>query len=186
MIDLRNAEKPVRELIGSSLSSFEKEQPDLIWSSFALYSCPRAGWILACFDTVENSDKGVAEFAKNGPDWYGEDAWGRFSDSCPDFQFNEWRVLEIDQWRDAYEEAETRPLQLTDLNSQVHQIGGYDGDEALNGIVFDFLRAVLLKQSGELRSDPSLMQSRRRCGVQMLDSKYVEFWRLEPSGAGGR
>lgn len=180
MIDLRTTRRPVQDLIADSLSSFAHERPEVAWSSFALYACPWSGWILTSFDTESRSTERVAELAENGPDWYGEDAWGRFSNNCPDFQFHEWRLLSLDHWRDAYE-AEEQTTHVRDLDGQDHFIDEEEGDEALNEPVFMFLRTVLLEEMEKMNADPSLHGARRRLGVQLLDSRFVEFWRLQPT-----
>lgn len=178
MIELQAARQPVQDLIAESLSSFAQVQPDVVWSNFALYACPWSGWISTCFDTESRSVEHVAEFAKNGPDWYGEDEWGRFGNNCPDFQFVEWRLLALDQWHDEYETAE--PIHVRDLDGRDHFIG--NANEEINGLVFAFLRSVLLEEMEKRAAVPSPQGAHRRFGVQLLDSQFVEFWRDQPPG----
>lgn len=172
MIDLETARRPLHELIKKSLSSFAAEQPHVTWSTLALYACPWAGWIMTHLDTEANSDATVAAFEDQGPDWYGEDQWGRFNNNCPDFEFFEWRELQVKHWRTEYEE--TDPIHVRDLSGRDHHIG--TENEAINGLVFEFLRAVLLEYVDTVKADPLMLQSRRRFGVQLLGSAFSEFW----------
>ena len=173
MIDLRLAAAPVKELIASSMSSFSTEKPAVEWSTFALYACPWAGWILTCFDTEAKSARILAEFARNGPEWRGKDAAGRFNNNCPDFEYPEWRSLELPDWQSEYEEAQ--PVHVRDLAGKDHFIG--TENETINGLVFRFLRSVLLDELKTMMTGAVLPPSRRRFGVKMLDSAFVEFWR---------
>ena len=163
-------------MIADSLSSFAAERPDIPWSTFALYACPWAGWIVSCFDTEEKSAQIVARFGKSGPAWYGQDQWGRFNNNCADFQFFEWRSLELAHWHIEYEEA--NPIHVRDLGGVDLFI--WDENEAINGLVFKFLRTVMLDELRTIKTnDRSLVQFRRRFGIQLLDSTFVEFWRDE-------
>ena len=58
------------------------------------------------------------------------------------FQFREWRNLELAHWRTEYEEA--NPIHVRDLSGQDHLIG--DENEAINGLAFSFMRTVLRTQ----------------------------------------
>jgi hypothetical protein len=175
MINLEDARNPVRELIESSLASFASGKSDVTWSTFALYACPWAGWITANFDTVANSAGIVARFSVNGPDWYGEDEWGRFNNNCPDFEFREWRGLDLADWQSEYEEAE--PIHVRDLSGQDHFIGSEN--EAINGLAFHFLRTVLSDKLSSMKGSSLFPGVRHRFGVQLLDSRFVEFWRSQ-------
>lgn len=175
MINLEDARNPVKELIENALSSFACEQSGVTWCTFALYACPWSGWITTSFDTAAKSDQILAKFGKNGPDWYGEDAWGRFNNNCPDFQFPDWRGLELPHWQTEYEEAE--PIHVRDLSGQDHFIG--DENEAINGLAFDFLRTVLLDQLRSMNKSRLFPSARHRFGVQLLDSEFAQFWRSQ-------
>ena len=175
MINLEDARNPVEELIENALASFASEKSDVTWYTFALYACPWSGWIMTSFDTEAKSAQIVAKFGKNGPDWYGEDAWGRFSNNCPDFQFHDWRDLELPHWQTEYEEAE--PIHVRDLSGQDHFIG--DENEAINGLAFDFLRTVLLDQLSSMKKSPFFPAARHHFGVQLLDSEFSQFWRSQ-------
>ena len=174
MINIENTRQPLQELIKNSLRSFAAERPDVTWSTFALYSCPMVGWIMTCFNTEAKSAQIVAEFEKNGPDWYGEDQLGRFCNNCPDFEFFEWRTLDVPHWRSEYEETE--PLLIRDLNGREYLIREEDGDEAINEVVFEFLRTVFLAELEAMKSSPYRLSGQRRFGVQLLDSTCQEFW----------
>jgi hypothetical protein len=172
MINFENARKPVAELIENSLSSFSAEKPDVTWSAFALYACPWSGWVASYFDTEPNSARIVAQFSANGPDWYGEDEWGRFNNNCPDFEFGEWRFLGRPDWQSAYEE--TKPICVRDLSGADHLI---DSDEALNGLTCLFLQTVFSDQLALMTRRSIFPKGQYRFGVQLLDSRFVEFWR---------
>lgn len=175
MINLEEARKPVEELIVNALSSFAADHSGVAWSTFALYACPWAGWVTTSFDTEAKSDEIVARFSKNGPDWYGEDAWGRFSNNCPDFQYPEWRSLELADWQTEYEEAE--PIHVRDLSGTDHFIGSEN--ETINGLAFSFLREVFVGQLSSMKQSPLFPATRHRFGVQLLDSEFVQFWRSD-------
>lgn len=172
MIDFEADRQFVKELIESSLGSFAAERPGVAWSTFALYACPWAGWITACFDSEANSAQTVAAIEANGPDWYGEDEWGRFNNNCPNFQFVEWRLLSLPHWQGECEAAE--PIHVRDLSGQDHFIGSEN--EAINGLVFAFLRKVLLAEMQAMTGSRFLPRARYRFGVQLLDSGFLEFW----------
>jgi hypothetical protein len=172
MINLKDARKPVQELIESSLTSFASEKFGVTWCTFALYACPWAGWITANFDTEANSAEIVDRFSVNGPDWYAEDERGRFNNNCPDFAFREWRSLELPDWQSQYEAAE--PIHVRDLSGQDHFIGSEN--EAIDGLVFHFLRTVLSDKLSSTKGSPIFPGGRHRFGVQLLDSRFVEFW----------
>ncbi len=174
MIDLSAAKPAIAALIESSLRSFAKQNPDTDWSSFAIYSCPWVGWAMTSFDTATSSDEIVARWEKNGPDWYGEDAWGRFNDNCPDFEFHDWLRIDFPEWGAEYEAGE--PIHVRDLAGADHHIDS--ANESLNGLVFSFLCDCLTEslKSGALPIASPDSSPGRRFGVQMLDSEYVEFW----------
>lgn len=178
MINLEDAVEPLRELIGVSLKSFASEQPEIAWSTFALYACPWGGWVTTSFDTEENSTQIVDQISTKGLDWYGEDEWGRFNNNCPDFRFPEWRVLNLTHWRTEYEESE--PIHVRDLSGQDHFIG--DENEAINGLAFSFLQSVLGNQLKSMTERQYLPNGRYRVGVQLLDSAFSEFWRSKNNG----
>jgi hypothetical protein len=50
-------------------------------------------------------------------------------------------------------------------------------NEAINGLVFQFLRTMLLNELRTMMASAVLTPSRRRFGLRMLDSAFVEFWR---------
>jgi len=181
MIDFADSRGPLRELIENSLSGFASEHADVTWSTFALYACPWGGWITTSFDTKEKSAEIVAEISASGRDWFGEDEWGRFNDNCPDFQFHDWRGLELPSWQTECEEAE--PIHVRDLSGRDHFIGCEN--EALNGLAFGFMRTVLLEQLESLRGSPVFPKSRHRFGVQLLDSLCSKYWR-SPEVSGQR
>lgn len=173
MINLEHARKPVQALIESSLTSFAAAEPGVTWCTFALYACPWAGWISTNFDTKANSARIDAEFGVHGTEWYAEDEWGRFNTNCPDFAFREWRLLDLPDWQAEYEAAE--PIHVRDLSGQDHFIGSEN--EAINGLTFLFLRTVLMDQLRAMKGNPLFPKARHRFGVQLLDSKFAEFWR---------
>ncbi len=180
MIDFRDAKQAVQGLIDVSLKTFAAELPDVAWSAFALYSCPWAGWVMTCFDTEAKSAEILAEFAKEGPDWYGEDEWGRFNNNCPDFRYFEWRALEFPEWQTDYEDEDADQLHVRDLSGQDH-FTGFE-NEAINGLTFSFLRSVLLERSAALSGSLLIPRSRHRFGVQILGDDFVEFWRGQHLG----
>ncbi len=174
MIDLGAAKARTIELIDDSIRTFSSENPDTSWSTFAVYSCPWVGWSLTCFDTARSSNDHVARWEKNGPDWYGEDSWGRYNDNCPDFEFFEWRRAEFPEWGSEYESG--YPIVVRDLSGTDYQID--DSDEALNEVVFDFLRECLFESlaAGAIPKTAEDSDQKRRFGVQLLDSLCVQFW----------
>jgi hypothetical protein len=173
MLNFEDTRGPAQALIESSLVSFAAEKSDVTWCTFALYACPWSGWISTNFDTEANSARIIAEFGGHGPGWYGEDEGGRFNSNCPDFAFREWRLLELPQWQVEYEEAE--PIHVRDLSGQDHVIGSEN--EAINGLTFYFLRAVLSDHLGSMQGSPLFPKAPHRFGVQLLDSRFAEFWR---------
>ena len=177
MINFGDVRKPVQELIESSLTSFASEKPDVTWCTFALYACPWSGWITTNFDTEAKSAQIVAEFSANGPDWYDEDEWGRFSNNCPDFEFSEWRSLDLPDWQTEYEAAD--PIHVRELGGKDHFIGSEN--EAINGLVFRFLRTVFSDQLSSMKRGLLFPKARPRFGVQLLDSQFSEFWRSQDS-----
>jgi hypothetical protein len=180
MIDMDQARKPVQAFIEDALQSFAAERSQVTWCTFGLLAYPMGGWISANFDTEANSAEYVAVARPHSPGAYGEDEWGRFNDSCADFEFLGWRYLKLPTWENEYDGAdldEGRPLHVRDLNGRDHFIG--TENKFICALAFQFLRTVLLDQLNAMKGSPLLPKTRYRFGIQIPHNDFSEFWRSE-------
>jgi hypothetical protein len=110
-------------------------------NSVGVYCCPWAGWISLNFNLTKQ-----LESTKN---------------NCPDFEFVEYALLDMSIWAQEYQKdypeftlGGTNPFDRLDLD-----------DEPINGVIFDFLKEIIIHMKPTLRF-PILLQ--------MLDSLYAE------------
>jgi hypothetical protein len=180
MIDMEQARKPVQEFIESSLRSFAVERSDVMWSTFGLLAYPMGGWISTNFDTEANSAEYVAVAHPHSSCPCGEDEWGRFNDSCADFEFFDWSCLQLPTWENEYHGAdldEGRPLHVRDLSGRDHFIS--TENKFICSLAFQFVRVVFLDLLNSMKGSPLLPKTRHRFGVQIPHSGFSEFWRAE-------
>lgn len=178
MIDFGQFRKPVRDFIETALQSFAAERSEVRWFTFGLMVYPMGGWISANFDTEANSAEVVA--LANSPDEIGEDAWGRFNNSCADFEYINWRFLKLPTWEAEYHGADAddgRPLHVRDLSGADHFIS--TENVPICALAFAFCRTVLLEQIEAMKGSPLFPKTRHRFGVQIPHSDFAEFWRAD-------
>jgi hypothetical protein len=170
LIDLRKLREPLAADIRNSLLTFSAEHPDTQVSTVGLWGDGFHGTASLHLDTPENSAAFVNEWLKEGPAYYGQDAKGRFCNSCWDFPhcIGEYSFPE---YPDLYEADP--PVDYVTLDGTTARAEAGEGNEGKNRIVFPLLKAVLVSFqpfSGLVRASPF------RVGVQMRDSRFAEFW----------
>ena len=138
MINLEDYTVTIEEFVKTSIDKFLAEQDKI--NSIGVYCCPWSGWISMCFNvenTIENTHT-----------------------NCPDFEFVEFDFLELVGWQEEYESDSATFVFKT------KKLLGHDGgDEALNELVFGFLKPIVLKVKEDYSYEFLL---------QFLDSKFVE------------
>jgi len=118
MVILDNYLSQIENFILTSTEKFKSEnkQP----TSIGIYCCPWAGWLTTNFNistTLEETEN-----------------------NCPDFEFVEFGLLELDKWQEEYEkDVPTFKISETVINHN-HDLG----DENINEIVFKFLEPIAI------------------------------------------
>ena len=90
-IDLRRLRGPLHAFLADALAAFTKGHPGervsaAMLNLFPFHDGPGPDTHL-CLDTRAHSDEVVSKWQHNSPDWYGEDAAGRFGDSPEDCRY---------------------------------------------------------------------------------------------------
>lgn len=175
LIDLRELREPLAAGIRTSLAEFVAGHPDTPVSTVGLFGDGFHGTALLHLDTPGHSAGFVAKWLAKGPDWYGEDAYGRFCNNCPDMShcIGEFR---FPGYPDLYQEPVDAAVDFITLEGVRVRAEAVDGDEGKHRIVFPFLRHVL---SGFAPFDGLVPAAPFRAGVQMHDSACAEFWLVE-------
>jgi hypothetical protein len=137
MVRLENDIEIITNFILDSIEKFKNHNGE--FTSLGIYCCPTYNWITTCF----NIDRSL------------EDAFY----NCPDFEFVEFTLLELERWEREYE-MKTPAFKFE--NSLFIANAGM-GDEALNQFIFEFLSSVITSIKSEVKKEILL---------QMLDSEY--------------
>jgi hypothetical protein len=158
MIDLKSSAEPLVMFLDAQLAAFRAKHPEVASPHVALYSCPWSGWVSLCLDPTAQAEQ-----------------------NCPDFEFVEFAIFEAHEWTTEYEEQPR--LEILDLHGATQIVEPeVDGDEALNRVFFEFLKAILVGQEATAAVRRSGLRP-SRLGVQMLDSEYSSSW--EPTARDG-
>lgn len=141
MVNLDTHTATIEEFVQTSIDKFktDNETP----SSIGVYCCPWAGWLTTNF----NIDKTLADTDNN----------------CPDFEFVEFDILELEGWQEEYESENP----TYDLSGVITKHQPDDGDEKLNELIFNFLKPIIAKLKANNKGDFLL---------QMLDSNCVSVF----------
>jgi hypothetical protein len=141
MVQLKNYNTEIINFINEKTNDFGKEYGKI--SSIGIYSCPWSGWISLNFNT--NISLEATSF------------------NCPDFEYVEYDLLDLDDWSDEYN---NEIPEFIDLNNILIKLNREEGDEALNKIIFEYL-FELIKSTDLKERVPQIL-------LQMLDSKHTE------------
>jgi hypothetical protein len=139
MVNLNDNSSEIKAFILDGIAKFDRQEGDA--NSVGIYACPWGGWISLNF----NKSKTLESTFNN----------------CPDFEFVEFDLLEIESWGMEYGSSD--PM-FIDQSGNTYTHNHDDGDDALNGIFFQYLED-LIKNT---RSDIPLT----KILLQMLDSSY--------------
>jgi hypothetical protein len=139
MIVLNQYENRIKSFIETSIKRFNEAHGQ--FSAIGIYCCPWSGWISTNF----NLHKSIEESYTN----------------CPDFEFVEFDLLDLDEWREEYEDESTFKITETGEAFKCD-----DGDEILNEIVFKFLEPIAIDVHNKTTSKVLL---------QMLDSNFSKI-----------
>lgn len=139
MVNLDENITEIKEFIQNSIEKFQIEKGNP--NSIGIYCCPWAGWLTTNF----NIDKTLKETENN----------------CPDFQFVEFDLLELETWQEEYENDTPE----FSINGRIIEYNHYLGDEKLNEIIFGYLKPIVRRIKEKNNSDFLL---------QMLDSNLAE------------
>ena len=181
VIDLREMRRPLVDDIRESLATFSGKHPGTLISTVGLCGDGFHGIVSLHADTPEHSTASVRKWAKNGPAWYGEDRQGRFCNNCWDFKHCIGEFT-LSGYPDLYSAPEDDPTDYITLEGAKTRAEPTDGNEGKNRIVFPFLIATL----AEVSPFPMLAKAAPfRVGVQMLDSRCVDFWLVEGTASHG-
>jgi len=149
MIVLNDDRAEIEAFIRKGVSAFLEENPEVQPSCVALYCSPVNGWVSLCIDTE------VREYPNT---------------NCPDFSHVEFQLLERPAWAAEYESA--HPIvQRHDFT--VSKLAASDGDDIYNESFF----LLLMKVSNDYYHHDSDVYRPEWAGVQILDSRFVSFWR---------
>jgi hypothetical protein len=178
LIDLRKMRKPLADKIGASLLAFSSQYRHTQICTVGLVGDGFHGRASLHLDTPDHSATSIQRWAKNGPDWYGEDDQGRFDNSPCDFPYRigEYRFAGYpDLYKTGLMPGHPTVDYITLEGAKVH-VEGAEGNEGNNRMVFPFLRAVL----ASFEPFPQLSRvAPFRAGVRMLGSRLLEFWSVE-------
>ena len=151
MLILNDDGPQIASFLGDGVSAFLHNSRHLNPSAVALYSSPVNGWISLCVDTV---DHGAAP-----------------QTNCPDFSYPEYRLLELPRWAEEYG-CDHPTVQRHDRS--VQRLGPDDGDDDYNEAFY----LLLMKISNDHYHHDSGVFRPQWAGVQILDSKFASFWRV--------
>jgi hypothetical protein len=153
MINLQLHAEPLQTFLREGLARVSRDHPATSFGHVCLYSCPWASWVSLCLHPTPQLEQ-----------------------NCPDFSLAEAAIYDAPDWQIAYESAPPLHVTSTDGSSLLLNVEA-DGDEALNAVIFAFLKHAW--------DDPRAQAALRlvagrsvRYGVQMLDSRYNESWTL--------
>jgi|GEM_PF-3224925 len=178
IIDLPKHETQVTNFCVTALATFSQEHSDIKISSIVLYSYPNYGTLIFCLDTLANALKPGEVKAKPGS--------RRFSPECPNFAFFEWRRMDIEEWREAYESDWIdggEQLEIRTLSGKTILMGEDDGDEKLNKPVFELLVKAFRGMTDDAVAKALNQEPRMTVGVQIEESKYSKYWSLSNGSA---
>jgi hypothetical protein len=137
MIELNDYNYSITTFLISSLEKFNPENNQRI--TLGIYCCPWSGWITTNFNLTKTLE--------------GDEL------NCPDFEFVEFDLLEINEWQNEYENESPRFENLGVAYDYSHE----DGDEKLNEIIFLFLEKIAIEIKNTYKQEVFL---------QMLDSNF--------------
>jgi hypothetical protein len=139
MIILANYTDIIIDFVNQSTEAFRLQNGD--FNSVGIYCCPWSGWISINFNINQSI--------------------GDTENSCPDFEFVEFDILEVDEWQQEYE-SETPAFTI---GNDVVELEAFPANEVWNEIFFKFLLPIVVEIS-ENNKKPMLLQ--------MLDSEFHE------------
>lgn len=160
MIDLNNYKTTIINFWKESIDKFVELNPDTEVSAISLYCCPWAGWITINFDTVERLP------LKKRKKYY---------INSPGFEYSAFKDLMVDEWQQEYEENLFVIIKTDSNNIKLLKV---EDDEVYNQIFFQFLVTILKELDQNNFLSNLKPQNNFMIGVQMLDSKYQEFWNV--------
>jgi len=125
-----------------SIDAFTQEHGNP--KNIGIYSNPINGWISFCF----NLNSSIEKTGMN----------------CPDFEFVEYRLMEIEDWESEYnnEIAEIKTNSTSTKKINIEE----DGDDVYNKIFFEYLCKLISKNLNQ--------ELKGKILVQMLDSEYLK------------
>jgi len=141
MVELKNDIDNIKQFIIAGLEKFTKDvnRPSIM----GVYCCPRMGWISLNFNITHSF---------NQENYY-----------CPDFEFVEFDLIEFENWQEEFDSMERIWI---DDNSKTYHSNWGDGDEALNGFLFPFLKNLIVNLNKEIKLPSTVLQ--------FLDSRFNE------------
>jgi hypothetical protein len=141
MISLVDYNKKVSDFFIDEFHRFQKQY--LNPSSMGIYCNPKGGWISFHF----NVNKSLSETSNN----------------CLDFEFVEFAMLDMPEWKTEYE---TDHPSWKGLYDEIYRYNSRQGDEGVNSLFFNYLKRMY-KLVQEKAKIPNTL-------IQILDSIYKE------------
>jgi hypothetical protein len=138
MIRLESYESLIVNFIQEKTEEFEKEHGKP--STIGIYCCPWAGWLTVNYNTKGSLGSSIL--------------------NCPDFEYVEYDMLELDEWSEEYVSDEPK---FSNLDKNLITIDREQGDEIFNEIMFKYLNELIIRSN---------LKEKSRIFLQMLDSKY--------------
>lgn len=171
VIDLQKLLPSVTDFIIFSLSNFESSNEGEKICTLCLCGDGFHGSVFLYLDTLKNSMQTVAKWEHKGSAWYGEDKIGKFNNSGADFAHYAGDFV-LPDYPDFYE-VDPETIEFVQLDGEVIKPNSDEGNEGLNKIIFSLLKQAVIQLS-PFDSIPKAQPF--RVGVQMIDSKYIEYW----------
>jgi hypothetical protein len=138
-LDLSKFDTKIKEFVIETTNEFINEHGQI--QTLGVYTCPRSGWISMNFNQMK--DLVISEY------------------NCPDFEFVEFKLLNIDDWETEYEKKEPTILEI---NGNILRLNKDFGDDEFNKPFFKWLLSILTTISSQL--------SAIEIYLQFLDSKF--------------
>ena len=176
MINFKKYPVLLQKSLLDSISKFESENPETLWSNVAFEVLPYYGTMFISFDTPEHSKKRVAKY----PDWCGEDELGKFNNNPADFAFPFFFDLEFSEWEVEYfneekYQAETLTGERIDIKKETSE---KDIETTHNFLVLELFKHVIENTLHEIERVSINHLPKARVGVHSGECNFEFFAKL--------
>jgi len=155
--DLSSCTVAFTEWLSVSVGKFASQNPDIEISAMGLYFTYAGNkpYVILGFDTEESSDLKVKKYQHLGPDFYGEDEYGKFCKNPPDYQYQHLD-FEFSDFPDLFELEVTHLTISTNDLTQTIDVEA-DGDTAINKVFFAYIASIVKNFDGHtaLKRNPT-------------------------------